>query len=213
MKLFKNNYDESYFNTVVEANPFLKKDIEQKMQLIKSNKGHGHVLEIGCGDGALLKEIQANYNVRGVDISKYAITKASKIIDSKKLKVLDIEKEDIDGDFDIILAFDVMEHLKNPDEVIKKIKKSLRKNGVFIFSVPNNYGIFGKMMTKIFNFIDKTHVSTFQRQKWIHLLEDNNFNIEVVNHGLLGYQKKDFVKHFSFNLVIIAHLETSYLKR
>jgi len=206
MRFFKTDYDESYFNTVVEANPFLKKDIEQKIQLIKSYKKHGDLLEIGCGDGTLLKKIHSDYNIKGVDISEFAIAKASKILDDKKLKVLDIEKENIDGDFDIIIAFDVMEHLKDPAKVIKKIKDALRKDGIFIFSVPNNYGIFGKIMTTIFNFIDKTHVSTFKREKWINLLNDNKFDIEVVNHGLFGYQKRDFAKHFSFNLVIVTHL-------
>ena len=86
MRFFKTDYDESYFNTVVEANPFLKKDIEQKIQLIKSYKKHGDLLEIGCGDGTLLKKIRSDYNIKGVDISEFAITKASKILDDKKLK-------------------------------------------------------------------------------------------------------------------------------
>ena len=206
MKLFKTTYDESYFNTVLDSNPLLKKDIEQKVHLIKSYKKRGRLLEIGCGSGVLLNKLKDDFDVFGIDISEYAIKKACEKIDKEELKVLNIEKEDINGNFDVIIAFDVMEHLKNPDKVIKKIKKLLIKDGIFIFSVPNNYGIFGRFMTNIFNFIDKTHVSTFRREKWINLLKQNNFNIEILNHGLFGYEKKDFAKHFSFNLVVISNL-------
>ena len=206
MKLFKTTYDESYFNTVLDSNPLLKKDIEQKVHLIKSYKKRGRLLEIGCGSGVLLNKLKDDFDVFGIDISEYAIKKACEKIDKEELKVLNIGKEDINGNFDVIIAFDVMEHLKNPDKVIKKIKKLLIKDGIFIFSVPNNYGIFGRFMTNIFNFIDKTHVSTFRREKWINLLKQNNFNIEILNHGLFGYEKKDFAKHFSFNLVVISNL-------
>ena len=204
MRFLKTEYNESYFNTIVEANPFLKKEIEQKMQLIASYKKHGDLLEIGCGDGALLNKLQNIYNIIGVDISGYAINKICKIIDVNKIKSMDIEKEDIENTYDIILAFDVLEHLKDPEKVIKKIKNALRKDGVFIFSVPNNYGFFGKIMTRIFNYLDKTHVSAYQREKWIRLLINESLNIEIINHGFFGYQKKDFAKHFSFNLVIVA---------
>jgi 2-polyprenyl-3-methyl-5-hydroxy-6-metoxy-1,4-benzoquinol methylase len=206
MKFFKTGYNESYFNTIVELNPFFKKEIKQKVQLIELYKKHGDLLEIGCGDGFLLNKIKDKYNITGIDISEFAIKRASKLIDDNKLKILDIEKQDVDGDFDIIIAFDVMEHLKDPTETIKKIKNALKKDGIFIFSVPNNYGIFGKIMTKIFNFIDKTHISTYEREKWIQILKDNKFNAEIINHGLFGYQRREFAKYFSFNLVLVAQL-------
>jgi len=204
MKLFKTDYDDSYFNTFIETNPLLKKEIKEKVELIKSCKKQGDLLEIGCGDGILLNKIQDCYNVTGADISQHAIKKACEMVDSKKLKVMDIENEDIDGSYDIIIAFDVMEHLNNPQKVIKKIKGAMKKDGIFIFSVPNNYGIFGKIMTKIFNLIDKTHVSTYEREKWIILLNNSNLKTEIINHGIFGYQKKDIAKHFSFNMIVIA---------
>lgn len=118
--------------------------------------------------------------------------------------MLDIEKGSINGKYDIILAFDVLEHLQNPNKAIFKIKKSLKKNGIFIFSVPNNYGLFGKLITSFFNYIDKTHISTYKRGRWIRIMENAGFNIEIYNEHLFGISKYDVTKYFSFNLVVIA---------
>ena len=108
------------------------------------------------------------------------------------------------GKYDIILAFDVLEHLKDPEKEILKVKKSLKKNGVFIFSVPNNYGLYGKIMTSFFNYMDRTHISTYKRKKWIAILKDAGFKVEVYNQHQFGISKRDFTKHLAFNLVIVA---------
>lgn len=204
MKIFKTDYNESYFDTTIDHNPFIEKEIKEKIKLIESYKKKGKLLEIGCGVGDLLNKLQTIYNVKGIDISKHAIDKASKKIDKKKLMVLDIEKENIKDNFDIVIAFDVMEHLKRPKEVLKKIKNILNKNGILIFSVPNNYGFFGKIMTRVFNFIDKTHISTYRREKWIKIIKKLDFDIDIINHGIFGFRKDEKTKHFSYNVVFIA---------
>jgi len=204
MKLIKKDYDEAYFNTWLEKLLLERKFNEYKINLIRSTKPSGKLFEIGCGRGKLLNELKRYYAISGIDISSSAVLEASKLIGKNHLKVLDIEKESINGKYDIILAFDVLEHLKNPSKALFKIKKSLKKNGVFIFSVPNNYGLFGKLMTSFFNYIDKTHVSTYERDKWIRIMENAGFNIEIYNEHLFGISKYDMTKYFSFNLVIVA---------
>ncbi|MEK6885359.1 MAG: class I SAM-dependent methyltransferase [Nanoarchaeota archaeon] len=203
MKFVKKDYDSSYFNTWVEKLPLEKMFNKDKVKLIHSIKPSGKLLEIGCGRGKLLNELKKDYSVFGTDISKAAIIESSKLIDKKNLRVSNIEKEPIKEKYDIILAFDVLEHLKNPDKTIKNIKKSLKKDGVFIFSVPNNYGLFGKMMTAFFNYTDKTHVSTFKRKKWIEIMKNAGFKSDIRNQHSFGISKWNIAKFYSFNLIML----------
>jgi len=204
MKLIKKGYNSAYFKTATDI-PFLEKLFNSyKIKLIHSLSPSGNLLEIGCGRGILLNQLKKFYSVKGCDISPIAIAHASKLIGKKNLRVLDIEKQNISGKYEIILAFDVLEHLKNPEKALNKIKKSLKKEGIFIFSVPNNYGLFGSFMTKFFNFVDRTHISTYKRKKWIFLFKQAGFNLEIRNQHLFGISKSEFTKHFSFNLIGIA---------
>jgi len=206
MKFFKNNYDNSYFKTFIDIDikPIKRMDIQSKIKMIRSLKNSGRLLEIGCGTGKLLNELQKYYSVFGIDISPYAISEASKTIINKNLNVLDIEKGKIIGNYDIIIAFDILEHLNNPKNAIIKIKKSLKESGIFILSVPNNYGLYGKIITRVFNFIDKTHISTFNRNFWIKILQEEGFDMDIRNQSWFGIFKSDISKNFTDNLLIIA---------
>jgi len=177
---------------------------KHKLRLIHSIKKSGSLLEIGCGRGLLLKKLKRDYLVKGIDISRSAIKSASKFIEKNRLKVMNIEESQINGRYDVILAFDVLEHLKNPKRAIIKIRNSLKKEGVLILSVPNNYGFFGKIITSYFNFIDRTHTSTYEREKWISLLKENGFKIEEYNQSTFGISKRKFMKHLSFNLIVLC---------
>src|SRR5210317_2172165 len=90
---------------------FLKKRISKKKT----------ALDIGCGGGAALKVLEdLNYSVLGLEPSIY-LSKKKK----KKFKILNTNFESFSykKKFDLILLFDVLEHLKDPDYVIKKIHK------------------------------------------------------------------------------------------
>lgn len=207
MKIIKKSYNQSYFNTGIDKLPFKKKFNKIKVDLIRSIKPSGKLLEVGCGRGELLDSLKRYYSVFGIDISSSAIIEASKALVRNNLEIADIEKEDIHGKYDIILAFDVLEHLRNPSKTILKIKKALNRNGIFIFSVPNNYGMFGKFATSFFNYTDKTHVSAYKRSQWIDILKNAGFGIDIRNQHFFGISKSGISKHFSFNLLIIAKLK------
>jgi len=204
MKFVKRDYDSSYFNTWLERLPLEAYFNKHKVNLIRSVKPSGSLLEFGCGRGRLLNGLKLDYSLSGCDLSYSAITQASKLLKIKNLKVLDIERSHIRKKYDIIIAFDVLEHLKDPGKAIGKISRALEEDGAFIFSVPNRYGIFGTLITSMFNVMDKTHISTLKRRCWIALVRDSGMLPDVRNQHLFGISNKDVAKHFSFNLIVIA---------
>lgn len=96
------------------------------------------VLEIGCGIGAFAKILdERGFNVTATDISSYIIKKAKKNLPYIDFQILDIEKVAKNRDeFDYIFAFEVLEHLKNPEQAIDNTYKMLKKGGILIFSTP-----------------------------------------------------------------------------
>ncbi len=108
------------------------------------------ILDVGCGGGIICEPLaRLGAKVTGIDFAPNNI-KAAKIHSKKnKLKIKyiykDIEKSKIDEKFDVILMFEVLEHLDNWKKTIKKIKKNLKRNGIIIISTINR-----NLLSKIF---------------------------------------------------------------
>jgi len=99
------------------------------------------MVELGCGDGSLLREVADALGIRdvyGVDIDEMALKKAA----CRDIKVF---KADLNSDplpfkddfFDIVLMEEVIEHLVNPYNAIREAYRVLKRGGLFLLSTPN----------------------------------------------------------------------------
>ena len=110
--------------------------------LNKKNLNNTTVLEIGCGGGLVSEGLsKIGATVTGIDFIKENIKVAKMHAKKNNLEidyfVKDFEKEKITSKYDVIIILEVLEHLNNWEEFIKKIKLSLNKNGTLIISTIN----------------------------------------------------------------------------
>lgn len=104
--------------------------------------GSNKVLDVGCGDGAVMSKINYDkkFDVYGVDLYKPYLEKAKKGGVYKKLILSDLRKLKFQNkSFDAVLASQVIEHLSKKDslKLISKLEK-IAKHKV-ILSTPNGY--------------------------------------------------------------------------
>lgn len=102
----------------------------------------GRALDIGCGSGSTGLFLKQFFNdISGTDISSYLSGEAKQII---KFSKVDLNFEPLpypDAGFDLVTAFQVVEHLENPFFIMRETHRVLRPGGVFILSVPNPFQI------------------------------------------------------------------------
>ena len=101
------------------------------------------VLDIGCGEGygSMMMLNWGASSVLGVDISEVAITKAKIRFQENDLEFRQIEadnEEFLNQQFDLIVSFETIEHVSNPNQFLANIKKSLKIDGIAIISCPND---------------------------------------------------------------------------
>ncbi len=97
----------------------------------------GTLLDVGCSTGGFLLTAKGKgWKVKGIEISPSAAKIAYELTKSEII-VGDIDSLDINQNFDTITAWEVIEHLKEPGNFIKKCYQLLNKDGIFAISVPN----------------------------------------------------------------------------
>lgn len=91
------------------------------------------VLDFGCGAGGFLHEIQKYAETaEGVELDRHI----NKAINAEGIKCYP-NIANINGTYDVITLFHVVEHLVNPNEILNQLKKYLNPGGVIIIEVPN----------------------------------------------------------------------------
>jgi 2-polyprenyl-3-methyl-5-hydroxy-6-metoxy-1,4-benzoquinol methylase len=166
---------------------------------IKHSKGSSHhlvqklagrnqeILEIGCGGGLLSMELHANGNrVTGIDSAPQP---ASPEVFEKYISADPDEgippALGLEGRrFDRVLLLDILEHLKNPEQLLRQARGVLAPFGQLIVSVPNvaNLSVramllFGRFEYKSRGILDRTHLRFFTRKTARRMLEENGYEI------------------------------------
>jgi 2-polyprenyl-3-methyl-5-hydroxy-6-metoxy-1,4-benzoquinol methylase len=110
------------------------------------------VLDVGCGNGVISRSLgELNYNVLGIDVSEKAIEKANQLnsLPNVSFKVLSAEQLVAEGKkYDAVICSEVLEHLHNPETLLKTLYQSLSDNGFLIVTVPNGSGPRESFVTK-----------------------------------------------------------------
>jgi len=103
------------------------------------NNNSSKVLEIGCGKGAFLKLLNKNSieNI-GLELNEESVRKL--VADGIKVlnqSIQDYAREN-EGSFDVVVSFQVLEHIYEVNSFLEAAIKTLKKGGKLILSVPNN---------------------------------------------------------------------------
>ena len=163
---FEQEYYEKYYSNYNLQNPpdkleFYNMLINRAADRIQQPR----ILEIGCAFGKLLSILNPDWHRYGLDISEYAIDKAHRLIPDAKLIVSSITNIPFKESFDVIVAFDSLEHIHDLEQAAQSVKSKIKKNGHFIFVVPVYDGLTGPLIRLLDK--DTTHIHKKSRDFWI----------------------------------------------
>jgi len=131
-------------------------------------------LEIGCGFGAVSNLLaERGFEAYASDVSQYAVKEAQKLSPKIKLLKFDVQQEiPLSGEFDLILAFELLEHLQKPEKALINIYRKLKKGGFFVCSTPFPYQryLYSERMLG--------HVNVKHPQEWSAIFEKIGFKKE-----------------------------------
>jgi len=166
---FYKEYNEEYY----KERYYPKHHIIKYIKFLLKQKENIRWLDVGCGQGYLVREcLKEGIDCYGIDISEYAVKNA--VVKDKVVygSITDIPFED--NSFDVISAFDVIEHIhpKDTEKAFSEIYRVLKKDGFLILTMPNP--------CYIGNWIyDLTHINVRPLKYWKLILKDFGFKLKV----------------------------------
>ena len=186
-------YDRKYnFKSENYNNYELKEkfDSPHKRTLDEIKEG-SYVLDIGCNNTKLSKILSDRKNCKVTAIDKSEKLENSSFVEKYISFDLDNGLPDLNyNKFDYILLLDVIEHLKNPEEFMIKLKQKTEKNPkLTIIASTGNVGFFIIRLMLLFGsfnygnkgILDKTHTRLFTFSSFKQLMIQAGFNIKKIS--------------------------------
>lgn len=152
-----------------------------------------NLLDIGTGNGALLpfwKSLNLDVSAIEPDEEGYKYACQQTTADVRMLGVGDSLPENWKNSFDAIVCLEVVEHLFDPELLIKTINFTLKTSGIVIISTPY-HGYFKNLMLSVANKWDfhhhplrvGGHIKFWSRNTLLKLFPDNQYHL-IAFHGV-----------------------------
>lgn len=151
-------------------------------------KNPGSLLEIGVGEGYSLARAQFyGWSVQGVDFGDHGLQKFNpQIIDKLEkgniFKILEKYSKE-NKKFDVCIVKNVLEHVIDPKELLNTLRNLLKKNGILVLTVPNDFSKLQLralelgLVNEKFWLMPPQHLHYFNSENICSFLEENNFSI------------------------------------
>jgi 2-polyprenyl-3-methyl-5-hydroxy-6-metoxy-1,4-benzoquinol methylase len=156
----------------------------------------GSVLDVGCGSGGVgagLRRAGATH-LTGIEVVPEQAELARAHYDHVVAAPVEAALEELDGPFDTILCLDVLEHLVDPERVMRDLHRVAAPGARLQVSLPNARHV--SLLTDLvvrgtFGYTewghrDSTHLRWFTRRDIVDAMERNGWAVQRVSHPALG---------------------------
>lgn len=145
------------------------------------------VLDVGCACGTnlmWLKSYNPEARLCGIELNEKSASIAQWFGQVEALDVETLEREEWRNSFDYIILADIVEHLKDPWSLLKRMKGFLKPGGRLVISVPNvchisnlQHMLHGNWEYQDSGILDRTHLRFFTKKSFKKCLEEAGLSI------------------------------------
>lgn len=143
------------------------------------------VLEVGSGRGSLLHELRSRgLDAVGVETSAARIQDArARFGDLAIHQIAGVTLPFQDATFDLVLSFDVFEHIPDSDAHLKEVRRVLKPGGWYLLQTPNKWSntIFETIRWRSFNAWRSDHCSLHSARELEERFGRNGFTVEFAD--------------------------------
>ncbi len=137
------------------------------------------ILEIGTGSGFFLDFASENFpysRFTGLEYDERLLSETKQRAPKADMHQGNAENFELGlNKYDLIVSFQVIEHLYNPGAMLDNVKTHLKPGGIFLLTTPNLSGIGARLMKKRWHGYRDDHVSLLHKKDWETLIESRGY--------------------------------------
>lgn len=189
----------NYYQNGIKNNFFQRLWHTHKINLAKKliiDLNYKNCLDVGCASGFMISEIaKSNSDAKyyGIDVFDKAIDFAKAHYPDIKFAIASAEKLPFKtGTFDLIIFYETIEHVEEPEKCLKEIKRVLRKGGTLLVTMDSGSLLFRAIWFLWENTKGKiwqgAHLHPFHHTELEELIKKAGFKIRKKIFSFLGME-------------------------
>lgn len=140
------------------------------------------ILEVGAGSGRMLQTLrQRGYDACGVEISEQRIAESRALYGDLPLRKIDGHDLPFSAaSFDVVISFDVFEHIPDTDGHLREVRRVLKPGGAYLLQTPNKWTnvVFETIRWRSFTAFRVDHCSLHSYREIVRRLNRHGFDAE-----------------------------------
>lgn len=168
--------------------------------LERLNYGPGNVIDVGCSLGNFLEVARdRGWETIGLELNQKAVKHATETLGLDVRPQLLHEAELKENSFDVLTLWEVLEHVPDPDALLKDCRKYIRQGGTIAILVPNKNALSARIMQEHCScFGGRNHLWYFSEDTLTELLKKNGFTVYPEDTKTLLSQIDEITGYLSY---------------
>ena len=176
-------YADGAYTRYVKAQGIKRRTFRERVDRIARRTTSRRLLDVGCSCGYMIDEaLDAGFDAWGVEFSRVAIAAASP---ESRPRIIEGDVNSLGGDavgaYDVVSAFDVVEHTLDPLSFLASLRQLLREDGLLVITTPDTTHFLRRLMRSSWPMLQPyQHTVLFSRRSLRQALEHAGFrNVEI----------------------------------
>ncbi|MFQ5513654.1 MAG: class I SAM-dependent methyltransferase [Myxococcota bacterium] len=215
------HYDASYregtYAAFAEAGGTRGGIASYRLEIVRELSPSGLWLDIGCSSGDFLEAAsRVGVEVEGIDVSEEAVRRAR--ARGLRARCIPVEGFEPEAPYDLVTAFDVIEHVRDPRGFVRRLRDWLAPRGHLVLTLPNVSSVYPRLLMRRhwFYYLPHEHLFYFEPRTITRLLREEGFGVQRVSRAYkpmsLAYASRN-LRLFNPTLGGIASAAVSLLPR
>ena len=187
-RLYEGDYftGEEYLDYAADE-AFFKRNFRKRLAEIRTRRPSGRLLEIGSAYGFFLDLARAHFETVGFEVNPEAVRHARDVLglDVRADDFLGVDPASIGGPFDVVVMWDVIEHLDRPDRFMARIAEVSKPGTLLTITTSDISSRLARLRGRKWRMIHPpSHLHYFDRRTLPRLLAHHDF--EVIDIHAVG---------------------------